>query len=468
MSWEDIIRRVLPPAGGVSPHTTSAYGATNRPPGSTNPHRGVDFNYDIGPNGQRGINLQHPALRAPVNGVVENAGEGNVGRIAIRDKNGFLHEILHTHTRHVAIGDPVVAGQLIGTMGNTGVDHVNPKKGAYHVHYQMWDRDGVRVNPTDFWDRQGAADPNPAPPAYPGEYRQYLRGLGANAANGFGSAPGTANTPAPGSFDAPSDGSPPPYASEIRRLGRRIAGKSQSIFDTGMPAVPLVPPNDVLSADRQNSFDNRFGNWTSLPVAPPNELASANRENSFDNRFGNWTSSPAGTTPRHPNLPVPPPEPGRPLGIFSGKPMPLWSTPLPLGGLQNNSDASGNNDWFDFLAGLALRKPPPPAPPLQTGGKPERSLGRRIVDPSQASAVDARAPAAPLAPSDDPHFSGGLPGRLVALAGIDPKNPNRAASSPLDDERGQADLQALDARLSSSGNIRDAVALYNARKSSRR
>ena len=107
MSWEDIMRRVLPPAGGISPHTTSAYGATNRPPGSTNPHRGDDFNYNVGPNGQRGINLQHPALRAPVDGVVENAGEGNFGRIAIRDKNGFLHEILHTHTRHVAIGDPV-------------------------------------------------------------------------------------------------------------------------------------------------------------------------------------------------------------------------------------------------------------------------------------------------------------------------------------------------------------------------
>jgi murein DD-endopeptidase MepM/ murein hydrolase activator NlpD len=166
MSWEDIMRRVLPPAGGVSPHTTSAYGATNRPPGSTNPHRGVDFNYIGGK--YAGLNLSYPALRAPVDGVVENAGEGNVGRIAIRDKNGFLHEILHTHTRHVAIGDPVVAGQLIGTMGNTGVDHANPEKGVYHVHYQMWDRDGNRVDPTDFWDRQGPADPNPSPALAPG------------------------------------------------------------------------------------------------------------------------------------------------------------------------------------------------------------------------------------------------------------------------------------------------------------
>jgi Peptidase family M23 len=354
MSWEDIMRRVLPPAGGVSPHTTSAYGATNRPPGSTNPHRGVDFNYDVGPNGQRGINLQHPALRAPVDGVVENAGEGNVGRIAIRDKNGFLHQILHTHTRHVAIGDPVVAGQLIGTMGNTGVDHKNPKKGAYHVHYQLWDRDGNRVNPTDFWDRQGPADPNPAPPAYLGEYQQYLRGLGANAGNGFGNAPGTANMPAPGSFDAPLDQSPARNARQTApSLGPRIAGKSQSFFDTGTPAVPFVPPNNVLSPDLRNSFDSRFGNWASFPAVPPDEAPSANRHDSFVDRFGNWIASPeGGITPRDSILPAPPPQPGRPLGIFTGRPMPSWITPPPLGGLLNNSNAAGNNDGFNLLAGI--------------------------------------------------------------------------------------------------------------------
>jgi hypothetical protein len=82
--------------------------------------------------------------------------------------------------------------------------------------------------------------------------------------------------------------------------------------------------------------------------------------------------------------------------------------------------------------------------------------------------VDIRAPAVPLAPSDDPNFSGGLLGRLAALARIDPPNPNQPAPPPLDDEQEQADIRALDAKLSSSGNIWDAVALYNAIKSSRR
>jgi hypothetical protein len=227
-----------------------------------------------------------------------------------------------------------------------------------------------------------------------------------------------------------------------RRLGRRIVNPSPaSASQATVPAVPFVPSNEGFSPDDRASFSDRFGNWTSSP----DDIAR-----------------------RNPSLPVPPPDPGRPLGIFSGKPMPLWTTPPPLGGLLNNSNAAGNNDWFNFLAGLALQNPTPPAPPLQTGGKPERSLGRRIVNPSQASAVDARASAAPLAPSDDSNFSGGLLGRFVALAGVDPQNPNQPAPPPLDDEQEQADMRALDARLSRSGNIRDAVALYNARKSSRR
>jgi hypothetical protein len=120
VSWEDIMRRVLPPIGSVSPHVTGpgAYGAgveQGRQPPSTIPHGGVDFNY-IGGKDAR-LNKSHPALRSPVDDIVENAGQGDVGRSAIRDKNGFLHEILHTDARHVAIGDPVAAGQLIGTMG---------------------------------------------------------------------------------------------------------------------------------------------------------------------------------------------------------------------------------------------------------------------------------------------------------------------------------------------------------------
>jgi len=184
-----------------------------------------------------------------------------------------------------------------------------------------------------------------------------------------------------------------------------------------------------------------------MPFVPSDEVLFSDDPASFGDRFGNWTSSPAGIAPRNPNLPVPSPEPGRPLGIFSGKPMPPWRTPLPLGGLLDNSHASGNDDrnWFTTLGGLSW-----------DGSK------------SRAPVIDAGVPASPIDSADNPIFSGGLLGRFAALAGIDPQNPNQLALSPPDDEREQADMRALDARLSSSGSLKDAVALYNARKSSRR
>jgi hypothetical protein len=68
-------------------------------------------------------------------------------------------------------------------MGNTGAKD-------QHVHYQLKDSAGRVTNPTDFWDRLGPAKTDPGQPAYLGEYQQYLQASGANAANGFGNAPG--------------------------------------------------------------------------------------------------------------------------------------------------------------------------------------------------------------------------------------------------------------------------------------
>jgi hypothetical protein len=50
--------------------------------------------------------------------------------------------------------------------------------------------------------------------------------------------------------------------------------------------------------------------------------------------------------------------------------------------------------------------------------------------------------------------------------GADPQGQKQPA--PPDDEQEQANIQALEARLSSSGNVNDAWALHNARKASRR
>jgi len=165
--------------------------------------------------------------------------------------------------------------------------------------------------------------------------------------------------------------------------------------------------------------------------------------------------------------PMPPPQPRRPLGIFTGRPMPSWTIPPPLGGQLNNSNASGDSDWLKLLAGLDSRNSTQPEPPQQTAGSiPERRLGRSILNQSPAPAYDPGAAAAPRGPSVDANYSGGLRGMYAALAATDRRDPNQPA--PPDDEQEQANIQALEARLSSSGNVNDAWALYNARKASRR
>jgi hypothetical protein len=167
-----------------------------------------------------------------------------------------------------------------------------------------------------------------------------------------------------------------------------------------------------------------------------------------------------------PDQPVPP-QPGGPLGIFTGKPMPSWTVPPPLGGLLDNSNAAGNNDGFNLLARLVARSSTPLEPPPQTAGSiPERRLARVTRSVSPAPADDPRALAAPLVPSDDANYVGGLLGMFTGKPGFDPQSSNQPA--PLDDEHEQAELQALEDRLTRTGSINDSWALYKARLASRR
>jgi hypothetical protein len=274
---------------------------------------------------------------------------------------------------------------------------------------------------------------------------------------------------------SPIGDSPENSGSFDNRFGKWGSASAGGFGDTDSPVLRALQnykrsaaPDGPVSASAQDAplatpnlpiVESVFGDRTeNAPGAPRPEISSRPASYRVSSAFPDLT-------PREPDVAVPPPERAPLLGIFSGKPMSPSRLPPSVWGLPDNSDGSDDGNVFNFFAGLAFQNPTQPAPP-PTGSKPMRSLGRRIVDQPPASVFDTSAPALLLASSDDPNFSGGLLGRLAALAGIDPPNPNQPP--PLDDEQEQADIRALDAKLSSSGTIWDAVALYNARKSSRR
>lgn len=155
MSYEDVMNIVLPPQGDRSAHITGHYGEHR----ANRPHGGSDFNYQ---GGQAGINLTHPAVHAPVAGEVTFVG-GQYGTIKIRDAQGNSHEILHTHTQSVVVGQQLVAGDEIATMGGRGPR--GAAQYAQHVHYQMKNSRGHAVNPEQYWNQHPAQTPTAIAPS---------------------------------------------------------------------------------------------------------------------------------------------------------------------------------------------------------------------------------------------------------------------------------------------------------------
>jgi hypothetical protein len=113
--------------------------------------------------------------------------------------------------------------------------------------------------------------------------------------------------------------------------------------------------------------------------------------------------------------------------------MSLSLFPLPIGGLRDDSGGLGDDNFFKFLAGLAPRNPAPTPPPTSAGDIPVRALRRSTAGQPQASIFETGTSAAP---SDGATFSGGLLGRLAALAGLDQQNPGQPAPPPDDQLRG--------------------------------
>jgi hypothetical protein len=142
-----------------------------------------------------------------------------------------------------------------------------------------------------------------------------------------------------------------------------------------------------------------------------------NRSNALDDlisNFGRWQapSLNAGAAP--------PPVPNRRISLSNGN--------------DSNSPSNGTGTTF----GPPITAPSDSQRPLSLNDAYLEYLKRLNASQPQALALEPSAPSPPLAPPDDSSFSGGLPGRLAALLGVDPQNPDQPAPPPSDD-----DLRAL-------------------------
>ncbi|MFK4658976.1 hypothetical protein ABIF97_008910 [Bradyrhizobium japonicum] len=157
------------------------------------------------------------------------------------------HELLHTHRQYVSIGDRVVAGQMVGTMGNMGVRENYVESGDHHLHYQLIDAAGRRLNPQAYWDQRES--PAPSPPAYVSEHQRYLQ-------------------------DA--DLVPATRSEDVRVLRRMPVGKSdRSAFNSSDGvSVPFTPPDASFPTSPQSDFDRQFGSW---PTSSGGVLAGVNQ-----------------------------------------------------------------------------------------------------------------------------------------------------------------------------------------------
>ncbi len=122
------------PVSGV---LTSSYG----PRWGTH-HNGIDI----------GANLGTPIFSA-ADGVVINAGPASgFGQwVRVQHDDGSITVYGHVDTFTVDVGDRVVAGQQIATVGNRG------QSTGPHLHFETWDPDGYQVDPQIWLRDKGVA-----------------------------------------------------------------------------------------------------------------------------------------------------------------------------------------------------------------------------------------------------------------------------------------------------------------------
>jgi murein DD-endopeptidase MepM/ murein hydrolase activator NlpD len=288
MKFEDIMNLILPPVGGVRSHITIPSGdygageAQGRRYPSKIPHGGVDMSYIGGQTAK--INQSHPDVHSPVSGTVTGVGEGNTKAITIRDANDFFHQILHTQTQSVIKNQKVFAGDKIGAMGNSGTQD-------QHVHYQIKDAKGNRVNPHAFWNQ------------YLSEYQRYLDAIGANGSSNTLPGADASSTPSqPGNPQLPG---PPPQQTKpplpgappsTNPLPPRIAPSTIPWLPGDLPRNPRLPgslPPGSSTPPSGSGTPPRPQPGPQPPVTQPQDSGQSTWQYLLQNRPLNGTPPPS-------------------------------------------------------------------------------------------------------------------------------------------------------------------------------
>ena len=127
---------------------------------------------------------------------------------------------------------------------------------------------------------------------------------------------------------------------------------------TGAPAVRFVPPNNPLAPAPPASFGDRFGSWTPSQAgaqpdpnqpAPSPQSGGSTQVDPQKIRYLSRVDPGDIDSASQPPGPNTQPQPARPLGLVSGKPMPKYPVLPMLFGFSDRPAASGGNmdDWFN-------------------------------------------------------------------------------------------------------------------------
>ncbi len=130
----------IPPVDLDNARLSSLFGFRKDPfSGAARMHHGIDLSGDRG----------EPIYAAGKGKVVEvrNSFFGYGREIVIDHGFGYSTRYAHLHSMNVKLGDEVVRGQQIATMGNTG------KSKGVHLHYEVIYRNN-RVNPLNYYNQE--------------------------------------------------------------------------------------------------------------------------------------------------------------------------------------------------------------------------------------------------------------------------------------------------------------------------